>query len=85
MRRTHAPNPHVSFSTQAWKQVGTMSYDVFLSLQKTLERMANELRPQGPQPPQRLTVGGVEVLYTWDEATRTIHVADLRRTRSELE
>ena len=77
MRRipTSSPAPYrVSFSTEAWKQIGTMPSSVFQALRGTLARMANELHPRGPQSPQRVILEGVEVIYTWDEATSEVRL-----------
>ncbi|HYO58698.1 hypothetical protein [Archangium sp.] len=61
-----------------------MPSSVFQALRGTLARMANELHPRGPQSPQRVILEGVEVIYTWDEATRTLNVTDLRQIRAGL-
>lgn len=75
------PYYRVDLSPQAWKEVGCVPADDFQVLQDVIELLAVEGTPyeQG-QGPHSVTVAGFVVLYTRDEAERTLTL--LRVTRA---
>lgn len=73
----------VTFSAEAWKQVGRMSSGAFFALQAALERIADKIgteRPEGEgaHSKMRTDVAGFRVIYQRDDETRTLTLVHLQ-------
>jgi hypothetical protein len=82
--RHHSQGPYrVHYAPQAWREVGRMSAETFLVLQKVLEGLG-EATGRAPEATHglgrhALPEHGLELEYTWDERSRTLTLLSLMR------
>jgi hypothetical protein len=84
LRYSNNPGPHrVHYAPQAWREVGRMSAETFLSLQQALEQLgdASGRAPEAAHGLVRhaLPEYGLELEYTWHERSRTLTLLAVAR------